>query len=104
MTAKPIVISDTAAKPEYLNKVSLSLFEVKGNEVVAARYAESGSPVREDTATYVTVADIRGIQATEPPIFGEIPLIPRSAVTRLYLRSLKAALQAKWAATVTTDE
>jgi chromosome segregation ATPase len=103
MTAKPVVISDTAAKPEYLNKVSLSLFEVKGNEVVAARYAESASRVREDKATHVTLADLRGIQVSEPPIFGEVPLIPRSAVTRLYLRSLKAALQSKWEATATNE-
>lgn len=105
---KSVVIDDTAAKPEYLNKVSLSLFEVRGNEVVAARYAESAARIREDKATHVTLADVRGIQVKEPPIFGEIQLIPRSAVTRLYLRSLKAALQTKWVATAevtaTTDE
>jgi len=84
-----------------LSKVSLSLFEVRGNEVVAARYVEKGVNVRENSATYLTLDNLHDIKVAptgreKRRLFEGSQLIPRSAVTRLYLRSLKAYFKSKW--------
>ena len=84
--------------PDYLSKVALSLFEVRGNTVTAARYSsDKPRSVLDDVKTSTTLANITSKGANKGRlIFNGITMIPRSAVTRLYLRSLKAALQSKW--------